>query len=276
MSTAQLVLKSNSVFTGDSAGAPFAGGVAIADGRILACGDDAALEPFIGPDTEVRSYGDKLIMPGFHDAHLHIHMAALMFSPFMMMIGENHSEMDCVEQVKPFAETRPHGSWIVTCGWYLPFWDTQKLPTKESLDEAFPYWPVCMSSGDGHTAWLNSLAMERLGITDETPDPVGGEFVRDAEGHHTGVAKEMAGTKVYMQVLNEFSDEEVRAAYDGLFADFRRCGVTSVCDMGATSLPGADLLHPEILQEYLDADKLTCRVNLFPTCLLYTSPSPRD
>lgn len=261
---ADLILKSSSIFTGK--GQPISGAVAAAGNKIVYVGPADKAAELAGPDTRVLELGDKLVMPGFHDAHLHIHMSALMFSKYMFMMLENSSEEDCIERMRPFVATRPKGAWVVTCGWYLPFWgEGAKLPTRASLDAAYPEWPVCMSSGDGHTAWLNSRALQELGITDDTPDPAGGEFVRDENGHLTGVAKEMAGTKVYAEVLNGFTEAEVKDAYDSLFAQFREYGITSVCDLGATSLPGADLLHPELLEEFLAAGKLTFRAHLFPT-----------
>ena len=261
---ADLILKSNSIFLGK--GQPISGVVAVAGGRIAYVGPADQAPPLTGPNTRILELGGQLVMPGFHDAHLHIHMSALMFSKYMFMMLENTSEQDCIERMRPFVATRPKGAWVVTCGWYLPFWgEGAKLPTRASLDAAYPDWPVCMSSGDGHTAWLNSRALEALGITDDTPNPAGGEFVRDENGHLTGVAKEMAGTKVYAQVLNGFTEAEIKDAYASLFAQFREYGITSVCDLGATSLPGADLLHPELLEEFLAAGKLTFRAHLFPT-----------
>ncbi|WP_418972809.1 amidohydrolase [Allofournierella sp.] len=261
---ADLILKSNSIFLGK--GQPISGVVAVAGGRIAYVGPADQAPPLTGPNTRTLELGGQLVMPGFHDAHLHIHMSALMFSKYMFMMLENTSEQDCIERMRPFVATRPKGAWVVTCGWYLPFWgEGAKLPTRASLDAAYPDWPVCMSSGDGHTAWLNSRALEALGITDDTPNPAGGEFVRDENGHLTGVAKEMAGTKVYAQVLNGFTEAEIKDAYASLFAQFREYGITSVCDLGATSLPGADLLHPELLEEFLAAGKLTFRAHLFPT-----------
>ena len=68
MDKADVVIKSNAVFTGDGL-EPFKGGVAVRGDKIVACGDDAHLAPFIGPDTEVRDFGDQLVMPGLIDSH---------------------------------------------------------------------------------------------------------------------------------------------------------------------------------------------------------------
>ena len=68
MDKADVVIKSDAVFTGDGL-EPFKGGVAVRGDKIVACGDDAHLAPFIGPDTEVRDFGDQLVMPGLIDVH---------------------------------------------------------------------------------------------------------------------------------------------------------------------------------------------------------------
>ena len=101
MATAELVLKSNAVFTGEVS-EPFAGGVAIADGKIVACGDEEALAPFIGPDTEVREFGDRLIMPGFNDSHTHFTQGALVDDPdFCVHIGGTDSSTGRLRSCPP-------------------------------------------------------------------------------------------------------------------------------------------------------------------------------
>lgn len=80
MDKADVVIKSNAVFTGDGL-EPFKGGVAVRGDKIVACGDDAHLAPFIGPDTEVRDFGDQLVMPGLIDSHTHFAQGAFMTDP---------------------------------------------------------------------------------------------------------------------------------------------------------------------------------------------------
>ena len=99
---ADLILKSNNIFTSTS-DKPISGGVAIKGNKLLAVGED--FEAFLGPETEVREYGDKLIMPGFIDAHVHYFMAGLAASEHVC--GEliaSSSEAECAAMIKEFAE----------------------------------------------------------------------------------------------------------------------------------------------------------------------------
>ena len=77
MDTAEVVIRSNAVFTGTGL-APFKGGVAVKGDKIIACGEDKYLDTFIGPDTEIRDFGDKLVMPGLIDSHTHFAQGAFM------------------------------------------------------------------------------------------------------------------------------------------------------------------------------------------------------
>ena len=115
MDKADLVIKSYAVFTGDGL-APFKGGVAVAGDRIVACGEDKYLAAFIGPDTEVRDYGDGLVMPGIIDSHTHFAQGAFMTDPdFAVNLIDCTSFEQCMERVQAFAESQSSTEWIVGC-----------------------------------------------------------------------------------------------------------------------------------------------------------------
>ena len=138
-----LIIESENVFTGtDAATKPAA--VATSGDRIVAVGPRADVHAFArtrneGPAPEVRDFGDALVVPGFHDSHLHFFHSAVYASPLAtMFLGEN--EADCVERMRAFAEQRPSG-WLLAQGWREYRWDPPVLPSKRSLDEAFPPAP---------------------------------------------------------------------------------------------------------------------------------------
>ena len=114
-----LIIESENVFTGtDAATRPAA--VAISGDRIVAVGPRADVHAFArarneGPAPEVRDFGDALVVPGFHDSHLHFFHSAVYASPLAtMFLGEN--EADCVERMRAFAAERPNG-WLLAQGW---------------------------------------------------------------------------------------------------------------------------------------------------------------
>ena len=72
--------------------------------------------------------------------------------------------------------------WVIGVNWYHMNWPGRKLPTKKTLDRYFPERPVYLTNTEVHGAWVNSKALEIIGITDDTPDPPNGEIVRTITG----------------------------------------------------------------------------------------------
>lgn len=262
-----LIIESENVFTGtDAATRPAA--VAISGDRIVAVGPRADVHAFArarneGPAPEVRDFGDALVVPGFHDSHLHFFHSAVYASPLAtMFLGEN--EADCVERMRAFAAERPNG-WLLAQGWREYRWDPPVLPSKRSLDEAFPARPVALYSGDAHTLWLNSAALAELGLTRDSVPPAGGSYDRDEAGELTGIVREAAAMELMPQIMGSFTDEEVASAYRGFFARLGAFGVTSVCDMSLMAHPGLDFIRDDVHAALLERGELTARVHLFPT-----------
>ena len=262
-----LIIESENVFTGtDAATRPAA--VAISGDRIVAVGPRADVHAFArarneGPAPEVRDFGDALVVPGFHDSHLHFFHSAVYASPLAtMFLGEN--EADCVERMRAFAAERPNG-WLLAQGWREYRWDPPVLPSKRSLDEAFPARPVALYSGDAHTLWLNSAALAELGLTRDSVPPAGGSYDRDEAGELTGIVREAAAMELMPQIRGSFTDEEVASAYRGFFARLGAFGVTSVCDMSLMAHPGLDFIRDDVHAALLERGELTARVHLFPT-----------
>ena len=171
---ADLVIKSDAVFTGDGS-LPFKGGVAIADGKILTCGDELHLAPFIGPDTEVRDYGDKLVMPGLIDSHTHFAQGSMNTDPdFCVNLIDCTSCEQAMERVKAFADSHPDNEWILGVQVIQFQWAVPEMPSAKMLDEWISDRPVFLAQVDLHTFSANSCAIDKVGITRDTPVPAGG------------------------------------------------------------------------------------------------------
>ena len=265
-----LIIESRQVFTGtDGTAGPAA--IAIADDRIAAVGPREDVRAFAvkengdGPAPAIRDVGDALVVPGFHDSHLHFFHSAVYASPLAtMFLGEN--EADCVARMQAFAAERPNG-WLLAQGWREYRWDPPVLPSKHSLDAAFPTRPVALYSGDAHTLWLNSAALDELGLTRDSVPPAGGSYDRDEQGELTGIVREAAAMALMPHIMGSFTDEEVADAYRGFFARLAENGVTSVCDMSLMAHPGLDFIRDDVHAALLARGELTARVNLFPTLL---------
>ncbi len=201
---ADLVIKSNAIF--DSVGdSPFQGYVAIKNNRIVSVGQDGKADDWIENETKVYDYKDKLVMPAFHDSHTHLLLAG-MYKTYVNL-GDAKSEEEAAKMVKDFYEENPKDGWIFGFNWYHFFWDKKEPPTKESLDEFFPDQPVFLLNAEAHGAWVNSKAFEVAGVTKDTPDPFGGEIVRDESGEPTGFLYESA-VGVVSKCALEFTEAE--------------------------------------------------------------------
>ena len=260
------VITSENVFTGEpgcEVARPLA--VAVADGRIVAVApreETAAL----AQGAPVEDWGDAFICSGFHDAHQHVMHAAL-FPSALATEYAGTSEADCVSHLREWASTRPDdGSWLVTHGWRDALWTTPVAPTRASLDAAFPNRPVAMYSGDAHTVWTNSAGLQALGLTDDSVPPAGGSYDRDEHGHLTGVIREAAGMVAMSQVLGSFTTSQLCDIYYQYFCNLTAMGITSVCDMALSLIPGADCINPQVYEALEAKGNLTVRAHLFP-CL---------
>lgn len=260
------VITSTRVFTG-AVGADWAQPLAIAvvNGRI-ACVAPREEARALARGTQIEDRGDAFVCPGFHDAHQHVFHAAL-FPSALATEYAGRSEADCVDHLRQWASTRPDdGSWLVTHGWRDNLWNPPLAPTRTSLDAAFPHRPVAMYSGDAHTLWTNTAGLRALGITEDTTPPEGGSFDRDEHGCLTGVIREAAGMVCMARVLASFDDGQLCNIYRDYFRRLNEMGITSVCDMALSLIPGADGINSKVYELLEATGDLRVRAHLYP-CL---------
>lgn len=264
---ADYIVRSQRVFTsapGAASARPLA--FAVAADRIAYVDEFDRVQAEAGSGTPVVDLGDALVCPGFHDAHLHFFHTALGSSPYMLM-DMGKSEADLVAKTRAFAASLPDDAWVITQGWRDYRWDPPVPPTKCSLDEAFPDRPCAMYSGDGHTMWLNSRALELVGITRDSVPPQGGAYDKDQDGELTGIVREAAAMQLLPRMLEWISPERIEHVYADQMARMAQQGITSICDMSLMPLPGLDFIREDIYEALESRDQLTLRAHLFPTLL---------
>ena len=264
---ADYIVRSQRVFTsapGAASARPLA--FAVAADRIAYVDEFDRVQAEAGSGTPVVDLGDALVCPGFHDAHLHFFHTALGSSPYMLM-DMGKSEADLVAKTRAFAASLPDDAWVITQGWRDYRWDPPVPPTKCSLDEAFPDRPCAMYSGDGHTMWLNSRALELVGITRDSVPPQGGAYDKDQDGELTGIVREAAAMQLLPRMLEWISPERIERVYADQMARMAQQGITSICDMSLMPLPGLDFIREDIYEALESRDQLTLRAHLFPTLL---------
>ena len=166
-----------------------ASSLAILGDRIIAVGDDRDVLSLRGPRTRIHDLGGRLAMPGFTDSHLHL--AALARRFLHVDLTGVPSLAKALRKVGARARATPKGAWITGAGFDKNVWGDQ-FPTRHDLDRAAPDHPVALRSRDGHSVWVNSLALKVCGVTSRTKAPPGGVIRRDANGQPTGILHEAA------------------------------------------------------------------------------------
>ncbi len=225
--------------------------LAIKSNKILAVGSRAEMEAIIGPNTARLDARGCSVTPGFNDAHVHFLSGSLSLS--QVELSDEDSIATIEEKIRVFKDKNPNLPWIVGRGWvYGTFPDG--LPTKEQLDRMVADRPAIMKAYDGHTVWVNSLALQLANITQNTPDPMGGVIVKDpVTGQPTGVLKENAQDLMENVVPKPTAMEKLVAIRTGIAAA-HRLGVTSVLDAGV------DLPDIELFETLRKESKLSLRI----------------
>lgn len=192
---ADLVLTNGKIVTVDEAN-PEAEALAVRGDTIMAVGSSKEIKPYIGEKTKVIDLEGKLAIPGFIDAHAHF--TSIGQAKMRLDLTKVRNWDEIVAIVREAVEKAQHGEWILGRGWHQEKWDktpepnVDGLPFHHSLSKVSPDNPVLLTHASGHSSFANAKAMELAGITNKTPDPEGGEIVRDAKGNPIGVFRETA------------------------------------------------------------------------------------
>lgn len=212
--------------------------MAIKGDRLIYVGDEAGVEAYIGPGTKVTDLGGKTVIPGLIEGHMHING-----------LGESLLQIDAfwkprdviLASVKEAAEKAEPGQWIRGRGWLNTVWEDTSYPTKEELDAVAPNNPVILTRADGHMSWVNSMAFELAGITKDTPDPQGGEYLKTESGELLGCATDTAVAPI-RALLPSYTIEQQREALLLAQEQLFSYGLTSAMNAG-TSVEGLNELY---------------------------------
>ena len=175
--------------------------------------------------------GGATMLPGLIDAHGHVSG----FGQLMALVDLNGSESETVaaERVAEFFADDAGDGWMMGGGWNQVLWPTKELPSRQALDAVSSTRPILMRRVDGHAVWVNSVAFERAGITTDTPDPEGGQIVRDSEGNPTGVLIDNA-ISLLAGAMEEVSVEDHEVNIERGLQALAALGMTGVHDAGIT------------------------------------------
>jgi predicted amidohydrolase YtcJ len=160
--------------------------IAVKSERIVFVGSSAAARRYAGKNTRVVDLAGKTVLPGMTDSHYHL-----------IGVGERELTLnlegvtnlqDFLAKVKTHVDTFKPGQWVTGRGWIETFWTPPVFPTRQDLDTVSPNNPVFLTRADGHGAVANSAALKLAGVDKNTPDPFGGQILKDKQtGEPTGM-----------------------------------------------------------------------------------------
>ncbi len=201
--------------------------VVVDDGRIVATG---------GGELTARYQADQLVdlagktlMPGFVDSHIHIRGRPQRY----IELGEVTSITEIQALIAAKVEEIGEGEWITGYGWSEDELAEGRRPLRADLDAAAPDNPVTLTRAGGHSAVVNSLALELAGVTLDTPQPEGGIIERGDDGELNGIIRERQ--EIVGRLVPDSTYEELIASLEVNLNALLAKGITSITDASKTT-----------------------------------------
>jgi predicted amidohydrolase YtcJ len=259
---ADLVLTNGKVVTVDDT-MPEAQAIAIHGDRIQAIGTAADMKRYTGTATEVIDLQGQLAIPGFVESHGHF--TGVGGAELQLKLMKTTSWDEIVAMVAQAVENAKPGQWIYGRGWHQEKWTTRPtpnvegFPTHASLDRVAPNNPVVLTHASGHASFANAKAMELSAITKATPNPEGGEILKDASGEPTGLLRERASGLVRRGTGEPRPTDEETAARNRKVLEL---AAKEVLSKGITSFhdAGSSFATIDLMKQMIDENKIGVRL----------------
>jgi predicted amidohydrolase YtcJ len=250
-----LLIQGGTLITNDSE-QPIAEALLVQDGIVLKVGDLGQVMALPEASRARRlDLKGAVLYPGFADGHAHLVSIGLYLNR-VNLVG-TRSMPGALDRVKEFMDERmiSPGEWVHGRGWDQNDWAVQDFPTHQLLSRAFPDNPVLLRRIDGHALLANQAAMSAAGITAQTPDPVGGRILHDADGNPTGVFIDAASSLVSSHAP-PISEAELERAVRLSAQALHSRGITAIHDAGAS------IRQIEMYQKLAASGELGLRVHV--------------
>jgi predicted amidohydrolase YtcJ len=259
-----LILYNGRVTTLDRSN-PAATAVAIKDGKFTAVGSDAEVLLLAGSSTRVIDLKGRRVLPGLIDNHTHIIRGGLSFNMELRWDGVR-SLATAMDMLREQVAVTPAPQWVRVVGGFTEHqFDEKRLPTIEELNAVAPDTPVFILHLYDR-ALLNAAALRVVGYTKDTPEPPGGQIMRDSAGNPTGLLLAQPNASILYATLAKGPklpfDYQVNSTRH-FMRELNRLGVTGAIDAGGGSQNYPD--DYEVIQKLSDEGQLTIRLayNLF-------------
>jgi hypothetical protein len=259
MTYADVIIKSSNIFTALTH-ETIEGAVIVRGNEIVAVVANDETAEFLGPNTKVYECGERLVCPGFNDAHTHFLQNGIMKDDsFTLSLDGLVDKDETLARIKEFADAHPENKWIVGCEFNYDKWEDK--PDRHMLDEIIPDRPAYFASWDMHVGWYNTKAIEAVGYKKDTVDPDGGYILREEDGTPSGLGYEAPANDPVWGLGNLACNMD--SALGNCIKEALSYGVTAtglVWPYGG--VPEDE--HMRIFKEFEDEGKLPVRVTVFP------------
>jgi predicted amidohydrolase YtcJ len=256
-SAADMILRNGRVYTLDRNNSVVSS-IALKDGKVFAVGSDAETAVFQGANTRVVDLARRVVVPGLNDSHMHLINGGLQYN-LELRWDEVESVADALRMLREQTQRTPPGQWVRVLGGWSEFQFAEKrMPTLEEINAVSTDVPV-MVLHFYDMALLNRAAVQALGFTKDTPQPPGGEIVKDARGEPTGVVvakPSMFSVYSAMRRAPQLAHDARLNSLRQFMRELNRLGITSVSDGGADD----NLADYALMSELARGQHMTLRV----------------
>ena len=199
-------------------------------GKFTAVGTNEEILKLVDPNTRVLDAEGKSVLPGFIDSHTHLSSGAKIVTGINLTgIREKSVWLD---MIKKRAQTMEPGEWLLGGRWDHTF-ENKGLPTRWELDNVSPNNPVALSDIDGHSMWVNSLAIEKANLKADSEVPMGGQILLDESGVPNGILLEGAMEIIWDAPTYIRDSDLAREKIEQVLDYANSFGITSVHDMSS-------------------------------------------
>jgi predicted amidohydrolase YtcJ len=248
---ADIVFKNGNIYTVNDR-QPHAEAVAVKAGKIIFVGSNNDAKAYEARGTRIVDLHGDTVVPGMTDSHYHL-----------MGVGEREMTLnlegatsleDFLAKVKAHVDHAKPGEWVTGRGWIETFWKPPVFPTRWELDKIAPGNPVFLTRADGHASIANSAALKVAGINKDTPNPFGGEFLKDAKtGEPTGMLIDGAQGRVAARIPRGGKEQAEQA----MLIAVKRSLALGWCEV---QIPGNGYDEIELLKRLFGQGKIKLRI----------------
>ena len=203
---------------------------AVKDSKFIAVGNTKTILSMAGDSTKIIDANGNTVVPGFIDSHTHLSSGAKIVTG--INLSEIREKAVWLEMIKERVKTMQPGEWLLGGRWDYTF-ENKGYPTRWELDAVAPNNPVALSDIDGHSVWVNTMAIELSGIQADSEVPMGGQIVLNEEGIPTGILLEGAMELVWQNESYIRDSDLARNEIEQVIDYATSLGITSVHDMSS-------------------------------------------